>query len=157
MTTLFAIQILAAPSRRVPSRAIGRGGGETQTGLGRLKVLVVEDESVIAWALQSLLEDLGHDVVDTVFSGEGAVASAAELGPDLVVVDINLGSGISGIDAAERILLQQRANVIFISAYNDPATAAEIKDRVPGAPLLTKPIAVPALEQAIANLSRRQN
>ncbi len=157
MITLSTTRILAAPSRRAPPRTIGRGGGEAETGLGRLKILVVEDESVIAWALQSLLEDLGHDVVDTVFSGEGAVASAAELGPDLVVADINLGPGISGIDAAERILLQQGTTVIFVSAYNDPATTAEIKARVPDAPLLIKPIAAPALERAIANVFRRQN
>ena len=157
MITLFATRIMAAPSRPVPPRPLGRSGAEAETSLGRLKVLVVEDESVIAWALQSLLEDLGHDVVDTVFSGEGAVASAAEFGPDLVVMDVNLGPGISGIDAAEHILLQQRATLIFVSAYNDPATTAEIEARVPGAPLLSKPIAPPALERAIANVFRPPN
>ena len=157
MITLPATQIMAAPSGPVPPRPIGGSGGGAETSLGRLKVLVVEDESVIAWALQSLLEDLGHDVVDTAFSGEGAVASAAECAPDLVIMDINLGPGISGIDAAERILLQQRATLIFVSAYNDPATTMEIGARVPGAPLLSKPIAPPALERAIANVFRRPN
>ena len=157
MISFDATRILAGRGNRVPPVARAVRAGETGTGLRRLKVLIVEDESVIAWALESLLEDLGHEVVDTVFSGEGAVASAADLAPDLVLMDINLGRGISGIDAAERIRLASRPAIIFVSAYNDPTTKGEIQSRVPGAPLLTKPIAAPALERSIENLFRRQH
>ncbi len=138
------------PPPAVPSANPGRG-----TALQRLKVLVVEDESIVAWALESLLEDMGHEVVETVSSGDSAVAVAAELWPDLVVMDINLGQGITGIDAAERIGSAQKTEFLFISAYGDGATRSEIERRVPGAPLLTKPIASSALERTIAALLKK--
>lgn len=109
---------------------------------------------MIAWALESLVEDLGHEVVDSVYSGEAAIASAAKLVPDLALMDINLGKGMSGIESAEKIRLQEKVPVIFVSAYSDAATRGEIESRVPGAPLLTKPVNAASLKASIIALIR---
>src|SRR5687767_13689235 len=116
MTT--SAEILRAISRRspFPSRR-PPGGGNISKGFPALKILVVEDESIIGWALRDLLEDMGHEVVDIVSSGATAVAAAAEHQPQLVFMDINLGRGMSGIDAAELIASQGPARTIFVSAY----------------------------------------
>lgn len=146
-----AINILGASSGKPPPPANpGRVDHGASAGLGPLKILVVEDESVIAWALQSLLEDLGHVVVDVVSSGRAAIAAAADLQPELIFMDINLGPGPDGIKAAEQIRSASSATVIFVSAYGDAATHARVEDAVPGALLLTKPVSAQAIRGVIA-------
>ncbi|HYE28400.1 MAG TPA: response regulator [Allosphingosinicella sp.] len=152
-----AIDKLHASTGKPPPPAnFERSGKDVSARLGRLKVLVVEDESVIGWALQSMLEDLGHDVVDVVSSGRAAVAAAAEHQPDLVIMDINLGQGLDGIEAAEQICSGTSATVIFVSAYGDDATKAKVDDRVPGALMVTKPVSPDAIRGAIARAFSHQ-
>lgn len=142
--------ILRASSPKVPPTvAAGAVGDSPARALGALKVLIVEDESIIAWALESLVEDLGHEVVAVAASGEAAIAAAAQHHPELIVMDINLGRGLDGIDAAERIQAGGAVAVIFVSAYGDEGTRARINDQVPGAPLLTKPVSAKAIQRAV--------
>lgn len=151
-----AIDILHASSRKPPPPVgLERGGKAASAGLGPLKILVVEDEAVIGWALQSLLEDLGHEVVDVASSARAAVAAAAELRPELVVMDIHLGRGLDGIAAAEQIRSRSDAIVIFVSAYGDEATRARVEARLPGAPLVSKPVSPQAIRAAIARAFSR--
>jgi CheY-like chemotaxis protein len=96
----------------------------------------------------------GHEVVDMAASGERALASAAEFQPDLIMMDINLGRGINGIEAAQGIKKQQSANIIFVSAYGDPETRAQVQEAVPGAPLLTKPVDLASLKKTISRVRR---
>jgi CheY-like chemotaxis protein len=146
----------AAPKAPPPAVAGGIGGSPSQA-LGALKVLIVEDESIIAWALQSLVEDLGHEVVDVVASGEAAIEAAVRHLPELILMDINLGRGLDGIEAAERIQAGRTIPVIFVSAYSDDGTRARIDDRIPGAPLLTKPVSAKAIVEAIAGAARTRH
>jgi CheY-like chemotaxis protein len=139
----------AAAPKGPPSGVAGAGGSSPSPAIGALKILIVEDESVIAWALQSLLEDLGHEVVEVAASGEAAIAAAAQHQPELILMDINLGRGLDGIEAAEHIQAGGAVTVIFVSAYGDESTRARINDRVPGAPLLTKPVSARAIQRAI--------
>ncbi|HEX8239501.1 MAG TPA: response regulator [Allosphingosinicella sp.] len=155
---MASIEILRATSRKPPLPVRTTGPGEdAPTDLGVLKVLIVEDESVIAWALQSLLEDLGHEVVAVASSGEAAVAAAAKHHPQLVMMDINLGRGPDGIEAAQRILSNGSAHVIFVSAYADEGTRARIAERVPGAPLVAKPVSARSIQSALATAFARQH
>ena len=148
MTT--GTEIFHATSRKAPPPAGAVDAPRIRSkALGSLKVLIVEDESVIAWALQSLVEDLGHEVVDVASSGEVAIAAAVKHQPELILMDIHLGRGLDGIEAAERIQASGAVTVIFVSAYGDAATKARINDCVPGAPLLTKPVSVQAIQRAI--------
>lgn len=143
-------EILKATAGKAPppTRDVGVTG-DRAIAISSRKVLIVEDESIIAWALQSLVEDLGHEVVDVLSSGEAAISAAAQHQPELILMDINLGHGIDGIEAAERIQAALAVTVIFVSAYGDEATRDRIKDRVPGAPLLTKPVSAKAICHAI--------
>lgn len=155
---MASIEILRATSRNPPPPSgASRADERTPMALGSLKVLIVEDESVIAWALESLLEDLGHDVVGIASSGAAAIAAAAEHGPDLILMDIHLGRGPDGVEVAGRIVAKGSAKVIFVSAYGDEGTRARVADCVPGAPLVSKPASARSIQAAItAAFERRQ-
>ncbi len=81
------------------------------------RVLIIEDEPIIALDLQQLVESAGHEVVGVAASEEEAVALAEAEKPSLVLADINLGEGGDGASAVSRILARHRAPVIFVTAY----------------------------------------
>lgn len=80
-------------------------------------VLIVEDESIIAMDLENLVTDLGHSVTGVATTYDEAVHMAAESKPDLLLSDIQLADGSSGLDAAVTILKSLDIPVIFITAY----------------------------------------
>jgi CheY-like chemotaxis protein len=82
-----------------------------------LRVLIVEDETIIAMDMQSKIRQMGCEVVGRVVSGEQAIEQAACLKPDLVLMDIKLRGKIDGIAAARAIRLEGNVPVIFLSAY----------------------------------------
>jgi CheY-like chemotaxis protein len=82
--------------------------------------------------------------------GEGAVEQASDLEADLILMDISLSGDMDGIEAARRIRQDRNTPIIFITAYSDPATLERIKQRVPNAPVLAKPISGERLRTAIA-------
>lgn len=81
------------------------------------EVLIIEDESIIAMHIKQIVESLGHTVVGVVRTHAEAVAAAEEKRPELVLADISLADGSSGIDAVKDILAQQDVPVIFITAF----------------------------------------
>lgn len=81
-----------------------------------LRILVVEDEILIALELESLLQDLGHDVVGIAASSEDALALGQELKPDLAFVDIHLADGPTGVDVARHLAAQHQVTVLFMTA-----------------------------------------
>ena len=81
------------------------------------RVLIIEDEPIIAMDLQQLVENAGHEVVGIASSEDEAVAIAEAERPTLVLADVNLGSGGDGASAVARILARHRAPVIFVTAY----------------------------------------
>lgn len=85
------------------------------------KILVVEDEALVALHLEQRLQMLGHSVVGTAFSGTDALEQTAAHLPDLVLMDINLGRGISGIEAAQQINRYFNIPVVFVTAHSDDA------------------------------------
>ena len=93
-----------------------------------LKVLVVEDEVIVALELQNHLERLGYEVVDSVTSGEKAVRQAAQLQPNLVLMDIRLDGALDGIEAARRIRAAHDIPIIFLTAFGDEETLERAKE-----------------------------
>ncbi|MBQ0823311.1 response regulator [Microvirga terrae] len=81
-----------------------------------LRILVVEDEILIALELESLLQDLGHDVVAIAASSGEALARGRELKPDLAFVDIHLADGPTGVDVARRLAAELQVTVLFMTA-----------------------------------------
>ena len=80
-------------------------------------VLIIEDEPVIAMDLEALVEELGHRVTHISRTHSEAVAAVAEHQPGLVLADIHLADGSSGLDAVNEILGSSEMPVIFITAY----------------------------------------
>lgn len=86
------------------------------------KILIVEDEGIVAMDIRRQLEDFGYEVVATAFSGGQSITLAEEHKPDLVLMDIVLKGEMDGISAAHAISESLRIPVIFLTAYSDPAT-----------------------------------
>jgi PAS domain S-box-containing protein len=91
------------------------------------RVVIVEDELVIANDLQMRLETLGYDVAGQAFTGERAVDLILGIRPDLVLMDIVLGGGLDGIQVAESVLENFQVPIIFTSDYADEATLDRAK------------------------------
>jgi CheY-like chemotaxis protein len=89
------------------------------------RVLIIEDEPIIALDLENLVTELGHKVVGVAASRKDAVAKALSGKPGLVLADINLGEGGSGIDAVSEILDSFDIPVIFITAYPEKLLTGE--------------------------------
>ena len=81
-----------------------------------LRILIVEDEILIALELESLLQDLGHDVVGMAASSGQALSLGQELEPDLAFVDIHLADGPTGVDVARHLAAQHQVTVLFMTA-----------------------------------------
>ncbi|HYV04381.1 MAG TPA: response regulator [Blastocatellia bacterium] len=89
------------------------------------RVLIIEDEPLIALDLENIVSELGHQVVATAQTHGEAVAKAHSHRPGLVLADINLGEGGSGIDAVSEILNSFDIPVIFITAYPEKLLTGE--------------------------------
>lgn len=85
----------------------------------REKILVVEDERIIAFDIKVSLEKSGYTVPAIVSSGEQAIEKAAEFLPDLVLIDVMLKGNISGIEAAAQISSRFNIPVVYLTAYSD--------------------------------------
>ncbi|MFP4372808.1 MAG: ATP-binding protein [Spirochaetaceae bacterium] len=81
--------------------------------------MIVEDEAIVAMDIRHRLEKLGYVVVRSVASGEEAVVVAADLEPDIVLMDIQLQGSMDGIEAAGLIRERDGTPVVFLTAYSD--------------------------------------
>jgi CheY-like chemotaxis protein len=91
------------------------------------KILIVEDEGITVLHLKKSLERLGYDIAGVAASGDNAIMKAAELRPDLILMDIGLRSGIDGIDAAEKIGTILKIPVVYLTAHADDSTLQRAK------------------------------
>jgi len=90
------------------------------------KILIVEDEAIVALDIQYTLEKLGYRVPAVVSSGEESIEKASEIHPDLVLMDIKLSGDMDGISAAEEIYDRFRIPVVYLTAYADEKILEEI-------------------------------
>ncbi|HEY9669784.1 MAG TPA: ATP-binding protein [Coleofasciculaceae cyanobacterium] len=93
----------------------------------KARILIVEDESIVAFNIQHRLEGIGYTVVAVVSSGEAAIQSVSETHPDLVLMDIKLKGEVDGIVAAEQIRRQFQVPVVYLTAYTDEETLNRAK------------------------------
>lgn len=103
------------------------------------RILIVEDERIIAMTIEQMLTDHGYDVVAMVASGEAAVEQAGMLRPDLVLMDVHLGPGMDGVDASHLIQQRYRIPVVFLTAFSEDATLRRARETRPFG-YLVKPI-----------------
>lgn len=83
------------------------------------RIMIVEDESIVAMGIKHKLEDLGYSVVGVVATGEAAVQTALDTKPDLILMDIVLKGDMDGIEAAQKIHTRQNTPIIYLTAYSD--------------------------------------
>jgi CheY-like chemotaxis protein len=111
-----------------------------------LRILVVEDEALIALELQCLLEDLGYVVAGVASSSAEAIELGRATAPDIALVDIHLIDGPTGIEVARMLSLDPRTSVVFMTA-NDKRIPADFAGAL-------GVIAKPYSERAVAGALR---
>ena len=95
--------------------------------MGKMNILVVEDERIVAEDIKMRLQKLGYAVPGVAFSGEEAVKKAENMQPDLVLMDIVLEKKMSGIEAASIISSRFNIPIIYLTAYADNKTLERAK------------------------------
>ncbi len=88
----------------------------------RARILIVEDEGIVAKDIQNRLTRFGYTVVGVVETGAEAVRLSGEAQPDLVLMDIHLKGPMDGVEAAEQIRANWQIPVVYLTAYADDAT-----------------------------------
>jgi len=138
-------QILAVPASEIEA-LVGRAHGDIEKSL-KTRVLIIEDEPVIAADIEAIVGDLGHEVCAIATTRSEATQEAARHQPGLVLADIQLADNSSGIDAANDILTELPVPVIFITAFPERLLTG---DRPEPAFLITKPFLPNAVKAAIS-------
>jgi CheY-like chemotaxis protein len=108
------------------------------TALNRPRILVVEDEVIVAMDIAMQLRELGFEPVGHATRGEQAIELAGQLQPDLVLMDVQLASDMDGVTAAQAIRTQFGVPVVFLSAF-DSAAAYDRAALTEPAGYITKP------------------
>ncbi len=139
------------------SEILGRSPGEVAMLLDdafdslerqtKARILIIEDEAVIAMDLSDLVTAAGHQVCGVESTATGAVRTAERERPDLVLADIQLADGSSGIDAVKDILASFSVPVIFITAFPDRLLTGE---RPEPTFLITKPYSPDMVRAAVS-------
>lgn len=137
-------------------------GGETVTRLTEMsseKIMIVDDDLSMSLNLEEMLNDGGYSLTPSVHSGKEALRVARKQLPLLVLMDINLGSGMDGIDAAWQLLQELDIPVIFITGHDDPELIERAKVCRPLGYVL-KPVSerqlLTDIELAIAEVNARK-
>ncbi len=113
----------------------------------RTDVLIIEDEPIIAMDLEAMVTDLGHNVLKIARTRREAVAAIADQAPGLVLADIQLADGSSGLDAVNEILAVCNVPVVFITAYPERLLTGE---RPEPTFLITKPFRTDTVKAIIS-------
>lgn len=96
--------------------------------MGRIRVIIAEDESLVRVDLREMLTNLGYLVVGEAGDGRSAVNLTRELRPDLVVMDIKMPGEIDGIDAARILTEEELAPVLLLTAYSQRELVERAKE-----------------------------
>jgi len=133
-------------SEETASKLLAEAEVDIETEL-RTNVLIIEDEPIIAADIESLVEDLGHTVDSIAATHSQAVKAASGVKPGLVLADVHLADGSSGIDAVEDILKSYNVPVIFITAFPERLLTG---DKPEPAYLISKPFKPDNVKAAIS-------
>ena len=135
----------SSPSRRkrLDTRIVNRQG---------IKVLVVEDEAIVAQAIRMTLQDKGYEVVGVAGTSEKALGLVEEHEPHLIIMDISIQGDTDGIETARIVRERTGTPVVFLTAYSDDATLDRAREAEPNGFLL-KPLddrsLLPTIEMAL--------
>jgi DNA-directed RNA polymerase specialized sigma24 family protein len=152
----FLLTALEGFSPTEAGQILGAGAGEVEILIAEAQaeidaelatqVLIIEDEPVIAADIEALVRELGHEVLDIAATRTEALDAVARQTPGLVLADIQLADGSSGIDAVKDILGRFDVPVIFITAFPERLLTGE---RPEPTFLITKPFQPETVKAAI--------
>ena len=128
-------------------RNYSEGAGRELAAEIATDVLIIEDETFIAMDLESLVKNLGHNVIGVARTHADAIDLAKKKAPGLILADIQLADGSSGLDAVNEMLRTFEVPVVFITAYPERFLTGE---RPEPAFLISKPFQ-PAMVSAVAS------
>ena len=117
------------------------------------RILIVEDEKIVQLHLRQQLRRLGYVVAGVASSGLEAISKAAEVDPDLVLMDIQLQGTMDGIEAARQICASREVPVIYLSAFNPASLGKDIKGREQ---YLGKPFHTTELQSLIVHVLKQE-
>jgi diguanylate cyclase (GGDEF)-like protein len=133
-------------------------GTEPAAGLsvGPRRILIVEDERIIALDLGAALEELGYQVAGMAGSCEEAIQKAAEVKPELALMDIRIRGALDGIDTAAKLRELHQLAIVYLTANADHATLTRAMETEPGG-YLAKPFNARSLHATIQVALRRHD
>lgn len=114
-----------------------------------MKILIIEDDPLIAEDLALCISDMGYEVVGKAFTAESALHKIKNLRPELILLDIELSGEMDGIEVAEIINLKYRIPFIYVTSFFDDNTVAKAKETGPSGYIL-KPFDEHDIKVAIA-------
>jgi CheY-like chemotaxis protein len=117
------------------------------------RVLIVEDEQIVAADLESKLTRMGYSVVGTAASGEEAIRLAGEEKPEIVVMDIQLQGAMKGTEAAEQIQRNLGSKILLVTAFAG-VFARDPKLRQLPWKCISKPFSLVQLQSALDAMAR---
>ena len=123
---------------------------------GKARILVVEDEAIIAKDLASILQRQGHCVIGPAASGEESIFRAGNERPDLVFMDISLKGLINGVEAAREIKARWGIPIIYLTAYGEESPLGR-PGRENGSPRLLKPFDDDDIKRILSVYLRQNN
>jgi CheY-like chemotaxis protein len=116
--------------------------------MSKAKVLVVEDEGIVAMNTKLSLIGMGYEVLPIAISGSSAIKIALAEKPDVVLMDIRLRGKADGIETTKSLKEKMDVPIIYVTAHTDENTVARANETNPSA-LLQKPVDDKTLEKAI--------
>jgi PAS domain S-box-containing protein len=114
----------------------------------KTKIMVVEDNRIVAEDIKNNLVDMGYAVNATATSGRKALETASRDTPDIAIMDIQLGRGMNGIDTAAKLRKEYQIPIIYLTAHADEDTVSRAKVTEPSA-YLVKPFDIKELKSAV--------
>ena len=114
-------------------------------------ILIVDDDNLVRLGIRMILEDAGFQNLQVAKTGLKAVELALQYRPTVVLMDVRLGSGMDGVEAAQKIRQSHPCIIIFLTGSNEAATRLRIEATDPAA-ILIKPILAQHLIGALQSL-----
>jgi CheY-like chemotaxis protein len=149
----FAELVLSDGEPKPVFPASGEAGDGDLSLTAGMRALIVEDEIMVAWHLESVLEDLRMEVCGLVSNASEAIAEATKDNVDIVFMDVNLAGEINGIEAARMIRERRSVPIVFVTAYaSDEATVAKIASVLGPSVVVGKPATPEAIRAAVLRL-----
>lgn len=113
------------------------------------RIVIVEDEQIIAVDLESRLKRLGHEVLGIAITGEEAIVMAEQYQPDIIFMDIRLRGPMNGLQAATTIRALRKMPIIFVTAFAD-ALPRDAQQPEPLSVYMKKPFTAVQLKDALS-------